>query len=225
MKRSVIVLIVFGAALLASLLWAPWTPVPLPTPTPPQVMAPAPAGGNGTPAGPAVGSAVPSTDQAQLIKPPPGVRDLKWEELMPAGWNPRQAIDRLNLKNVGDNDPRANELLAEVRAEWDRAPVVKKLAGQKVRLPGYIVGLEGDGEGVREFLLVPYFGACIHVPAPPSNQIVHVFADRSVPDALLYEAVWITGVIELEQVDTALGSAGYRIRQATVEPYGKPANR
>ena len=49
------------------------------------------------------------------------------------------------------------------------------LNGQYVKLPGYVVPLESDAGGLlSEFLLVPYYGACIHVPPPPSNQIVYV---------------------------------------------------
>ena len=168
----------------------------------------------------AIGSPVPERPKPQIVPPPPGVRDLKWSDLQPEGWNPRAAFDRLNLKNLPDNDPRANELLAEVRAEWDRAPVVKKLAGQKVRLPGYVSTLEGDRNGIREFLLVPYFGACIHVPAPPSNQVVHVLAEKPFPEKMSYGPVWVTGTLEIDQVDTALGSAGYLIRKGKVEEYG-----
>lgn len=179
-----------------------------------------PSGGAARPA-PAVGAPVPAATPAAR-RPAPGVRDLKWEEMIPPNWNPRQKIDKLNLKGMSDNDPRANELLASLRAEWDRAPVVKALAGQKVRLPGYIVSLEGDAKGVREFLLVPYFGACIHVPPPPSNQVVHVFPERRVPDGMVLMPVWVSGVIEIESVDTALGSAGYQIRKAAVEEYLVP---
>ena len=113
-------------------------------------------------------------------------------------------------------------MLAKMRAEWDRAPVVKALAGQKVRLPGYMVSLEGDAKGIREFLLVPYFGACIHVPPPPSNQIVHVFAERPVPEGMLMSPVWVSGVIGIENIDTALGSASYQMRKAAVEEYLVP---
>ena len=171
---------------------------------------------------PAVGAPVPKTAAGSSKPAPAGVRDLKWEEMMPATWNPRQALDKLNLKGMTDNDPRANETLSKLRAEWDRAPVVKTLAGKKVRLPGYMVSLEGDGKSVREFLLVPYFGACIHVPPPPSNQVVHVFSDRPVPEGLLLMPVWVTGVMELEDIDTALGSASYQMRKAAVEAYVSP---
>ena len=170
-----------------------------------------------------IGSPVPERPKPKITPPPPGVRDLTWNDLVPSTWNPRAAFDRLNIRNLPDNDPRVNDLLAEIRAEWDRAPVVKKLAGQKVRLPGYITTLEGDRNGVREFLLVPYFGACIHVPAPPSNQVVHVLPEKPVPELLSYYPVWVTGTIEIEQLETALGSAGYTIRKARVEEYGAAA--
>ena len=170
-----------------------------------------------------IGSPVPERPKPKITPPPPGVRDINWNDLVPSNWNPRAAFDRLNIRNLPDNDPRVNDLLAEIRAEWDRAPVVKKLAGQKVRIPGYITTLEGDRNGVREFLLVPYFGACIHVPAPPSNQVVHVLPDKPVPELLSYSPVWVTGTIEIDQVDTALGSAGYLIRKAKVEEYGSGA--
>ena len=57
---------------------------------------------------------------------------------------------------------------------WDNASVLKTLDGQTVKIPGYVVPLEAIQDAMREFLLVPYFGACIHSPPPPANQIVHV---------------------------------------------------
>ena len=50
--------------------------------------------------------------------------------------------------------------------------VVASLDGRRVRLSGYVVPLKHKGIRVSEFLLVPYVGACIHVPAPPWNQII-----------------------------------------------------
>jgi hypothetical protein len=155
----------------------------------------------------------------QLKPPPPGVRDLTWEDLVPKDWNPRRVLDKLGLKKLEDDDPRANEILGQIRAEWDQAPVVKDLDGQKVRLPGFVVMLEGDEKGVSEFLLVPYFGACIHVPPPPSNQLVHVFPEKTVPEKISAFPVWVTGTLTTVQADTKMGSAGYRIKGAKVEAY------
>ena len=76
---------------------------------------------------------------------------------------------------------------------------IRKLMGKSVKLPGFAVPLEGDDgfEYVKEFLLVPTFGACIHVPPPPPNQVIHVIMDKSVHFEKLLYAVWITGIIEI----------------------------
>jgi hypothetical protein len=77
--------------------------------------------------------------------------------------------------------------------------VVKALDGQQVKLPGYIVPLEVSEEGrTTEFLLVPYYGACIHVPPPPSNQIVHIFSEMGVRVEDLYQPYWIEGKMQVK---------------------------
>ncbi len=106
---------------------------------------------------------------------------------------------------------------------------VEELSGQRIRIAGYLLPLEISGARVTEFLLVPYFGACIHTPPPPPNQIIHV---KIVPTEgysikKTYEAVWVTGVISAEKTAKDLyyvdGSAeiniGYSILADQVEPY------
>jgi hypothetical protein len=46
-------------------------------------------------------------------------------------------------------------------------------------------------------LLVPTYGACIHVPPPPPNQVIHVILSESVHFEKLMYAVWITGFLEI----------------------------
>ena len=88
----------------------------------------------------------------------------------------RQTVGQYHkdVASLKDNDPRAERLAEALRKAWESAPVVAALNNRRVRLCGFLVALEGDGKAVSEFLLVPYFGACIHVPPPPSNQIVLV---------------------------------------------------
>jgi len=61
-----------------------------------------------------------------------------------------------------------------MRSKLDEAPISTKYINQKIRMPGFVVPLDAVRNGQREFLLVPYFGACIHTPPPPANQIVLV---------------------------------------------------
>ncbi len=96
------------------------------------------------------------------------------------------------------------------------------LDGQKVRMPGFVIPLEGDDKTVTELLLVPYFGACIHVPPPPPNQIVYVKFDKGAPLQGLWDVVYIVGTLRTQKVDSDLGQAGYLIEGVNVETYSEP---
>jgi hypothetical protein len=118
--------------------------------------------------------------------------------------------------------------IMEKRKEFQTA-VVKDLNGKLVRLPGYLLPLEMSGSKVIEFLLVPYVGACIHVPPPPPNQIVFVItgAEEGYISKQLYEPVWVTGIISVQSMVKDLylvdGSAdidvGYKMQAEKIEPY------
>ncbi|MCO4009309.1 DUF3299 domain-containing protein, partial [Pseudomonas aeruginosa] len=100
------------------------------------------------------------------------------------------------------------------------APVVKALDGIEAKLPGYIVPLEISEAGlVTEFLLVPYYGACIHVPPPPSNQIVYVKTAKGVQMDELYQPFWVEGTFKVENASSELAAAGYRMQASKVTPY------
>ena len=72
---------------------------------------------------------------------------------------------------------------------------------------------------VSEFLLVPYFGACIHVPPPPANQIVYVTTETSFPTTKVFKPVWVTGVIRTQAYLNEVGDAGYRMHAMNIELY------
>jgi len=125
-------------------------------------------------------------------------------------------VDRL-LAAVGERD----------RAIQQRGEQVNKaLDGKLVRMPGYALPLDFEGRGVTEFLLVPYVGACIHVPPPPPNQIVLAQLENAYVVEDLYEPVWITGRLSAQAASTELylvdGQAqvpmGYSMRVTDVEP-------
>ncbi|MTZ14124.1 DUF3299 domain-containing protein [Pseudomonas sp. JL972] len=146
-------------------------------------------------------------------------RLLQWSELIPEGAPPPPPPTPLH-----DLSQLADALAAEggpaARQQSPAAPVVEALDGIVARLPGYIVPLEMDGEGrVIEFLLVPYFGACIHVPPPPSNQIVHATSELGVRVEQLYQPYWIEGPLKVEPTSSELAEAGYQMVAQTIELY------
>ena len=152
-------------------------------------------------------------------------REIEWDDLIPADWDPQKFFADLKLDDLQDNDPRAMEVMARMREEWDRAPVVDHFSGQQVRIPGFVVPLESDGKTIREFLLVPYFGACVHVPPPPANQLIHVIPDKPIPAGMNMSPVWVNGVLNVGRVVSEMGSAGYQMRGMKVEAYKEPLPR
>lgn len=153
-----------------------------------------------------------------------GLLVLEWEDLIPSDFNPdtlfQTVAARYGIEELDDNDPRASELMAEIRQIWNHAPVVESLHDRRVRLPGLVVPLEGDGKQMSEFLLVPYYGACIHVPPPPSNQVVYVkTGTKKAQVKQMFDAVWVTGKLLTEHHPTDIGSTGYTLEAEKVEPY------
>ena len=157
--------------------------------------------------------------------PPPGaslpspVRTIGWEQLLPAGWDPYKDLKALNLDGLKDNDPKAEEALKKMRQMWDNAPINPVVLGQSVRLPGFMVPLEDLPEGSKEFLLVPYFGACVHSPPPPANQLVHVVLDKPPKRFRLMDTLWVTGALSATKTDSHMGVASYRIDAKLVAPF------
>ena len=156
------------------------------------------------------------------VAAPGDARDLEWEDLMPEGWDPLAELDALlgdDVQALSDNSVRAIDLFNAYREAVRSAPVVGELDGQQVRLPGFMVPLDFEGTEISEFLLVPYFGACIHVPPPPPNQIVYVTSHPGYPLKNIFDAVWVTGVISTQAHLNEVGDAGYTMQATIVEPF------
>ncbi len=150
---------------------------------------------------------------------------LKWTDLVPKGWDPAEEVRKhtkdQNLDLISDSDPRMLEMLKQMREVWDNAPVNPEMDGVRGRIPGYVVPLEEDKRGLREFLLVPYYGACIHSPPPPANQIIHVFLSKPIKGVASMDTVWVIGTLKSFRGDSYMGASGYRIDEAKVAPYVK----
>lgn len=153
-----------------------------------------------------------------------GFREIAWETLIPKDWDAMAPFKGLQLDKMDDNDPRAVQALWKAKKYWKSAPVDPAMEGQQIRIPGFVVSLDREGEALKEFLLVPYFGACIHVPPPPANQVIHARSAKAVKDIRSMDAVWISGVIKVDQSDTSMGAAGYSMKVVKVEPYTAPDN-
>lgn len=108
----------------------------------------------------------------------------------------------------------------------------EKLNDKQVQLSGYLLPLDMLGKKIREFLLVPFVGACIHVPPPPPNQIVHAISEKPITFTMndLFRPVTVTGLLKAKSGSQELylvdGSSdidiGYVMEAETVERYYEP---
>ena len=94
-----------------------------------------------------------------------------------------------------------------------------KLDGETVKIPGFIVPLDHIGFGVTEFMLVPFVGACIHVPPPPPNQLVYVTTEEPWDAMTLWEPVWVTGKIIVKAQTNIWAETGYQISADEIDFY------
>jgi hypothetical protein len=147
-------------------------------------------------------------------------RQISWEALVPKGWDPAKEFKALDLGKLQDSDPKAVDALEKLKELWDNAPTEPSLGGAKVRIPGFAIPLERKGKNVTEFLLVPYFGACIHSPPPPANQIVHAVSKKPQNEMKTMDAIWVSGTLSLRHASTPWGAAGYRLEVERIAPYG-----
>jgi hypothetical protein len=143
-------------------------------------------------------------------------QDTQWLELLPESER-AAAAGALAL-------PTSHNFLDEAPGQalpQSQAFVVNEaLAGRLLRMPGYVVPINLDDKGrVTEFFLVPYYGACIHMPPPPPNQVVYVVPAQPFTLKSLTTPYWVTGQMKIGSKTTRLGAAAYTVTGASPEIY------
>ena len=153
-------------------------------------------------------------------------QEIMWDALVPAGYTPADIMEKYadELAEFEDGSPGADELYSQMMEEFNNAPVNETLDQTYVKIPGFIAPLEYSGELITEFLLVPYFGACIHVPPPPVNQtvLVKTAEGQGIDPIDSFDPIWVIGMITAEGNVTVLANAGYSVENAMIEPYTGP---
>ncbi|MEL0081868.1 MAG: DUF3299 domain-containing protein [Gammaproteobacteria bacterium] len=162
-------------------------------------------------------------------------KTVEWTDLMPkddldALLNPPQSI--MDIEDGSFEDQISNQIQNSLAAASDdryqqalvSTRVVAELDGKAIRIPGFVVPLEfNDDQTVRQFFLVPYFGACIHVPPPPPNQIILVNYPKGMKQEALYDPFWISGVLTASIHQNDLATAAYVLEMAEYEAYTESA--
>lgn len=141
----------------------------------------------------------------------------------------RETQSRETLEEAGFDVDALVSKEARFRSKlvMQRTAVRTELDGRDIRIAGYLLPLEFDGINVRDFLLVPYVGACIHVPPPPPSQIIHVTNHEAFSVRGLFTPVWVVGKLSVRQSSLNVGlsdgsskfDVGYAMAAKSVEPY------
>lgn len=98
-------------------------------------------------------------------------------------------------------------------------PKLKAMDQKNVKIPGFMVPLEDSQKRVAEFLLVPSPQACIHVPAPPPNQMVHVVMEEGTETPVAYGPIWVYGQLRLQSKRSMYGESSFTLKGVRIEPY------
>ena len=162
--------------------------------------------------------------------PSPTFKTIEWNDLIPEEdlnvlMNPPGYID--DLEDTAFDDDISAQLTINVdSAANDRyqqalvsTNIIEEMNGLSVRIPGFVVPVEFDEESITEFFLVPYFGACIHSPPPPPNQIMYVHAPKGLKLDTLYDPFWISGKLSTSMVENYMAAAAYSLKMTSYEAY------
>ena len=166
-------------------------------------------------------ASAPLSTTATVVASPaaPSYREVSWDDLTPKDWDPLKQFREMNFGALSDSDPKAIAMLQRMRETWDNAPTNIAMEGQNVRIAGYLVPLDETKDGLIQFLLVPYFGACIYTPPPPSNQIIEVRPKQPSKGYRPMDTVWVSGTLRTLRSETYMGTSSYRLDALRVEPY------
>lgn len=98
--------------------------------------------------------------------------------------------------------------------------VVPDMNNQAIRIPGFIVPLSFNEKlAVTQFFLVPFFGACIHVPPPPPNQIIFVDYPKGIEMGDMYNPIWVSGTLKTKLVENDTATSAYSLKMHAYETY------
>ena len=174
-----------------------------------------------------------SSDPKTLLtkQPASAFKTLEWDDLMPADdldalQNPPNYL--YDFEDGSEEDEisgqLANAVTSAVNDRYQKALVstriIPEMNGTNIRIPGFIVPLEFDDEQtITEFFLVPYFGACIHSPPPPPNQIIYVRAPKGIQIETLYDPFWISGKLSTKLIENTMATAAYSMEMQSYEDY------
>jgi hypothetical protein len=150
---------------------------------------------------------LPEDDLAALLNPPDYLADIQ-------DGSAQDNVDALStFTDKDDTTRRFQKALESVR-------VIESFDNKSVRIPGFVVPLVSDGQQkITEFFIVPYFGACLHMPPPPPNQMIHGKVTEGFELTELTAPFWFEGVIHIKTMSNLTGTSAYTMALDNIIPY------
>lgn len=136
---------------------------------------------------------------------------IRWSDLIPNGVPYGEIIGR------GFVDNTADVWIPEFDANG--SALNTDLDGAYITIAGYMIPLEVNSKGVTDFVLVPFVGACIHVPPPPPNQLIFGASEVPWPHRKLWEPVLVSGNLQAKMLLTDLAQVGYQLETTYIEDF------
>lgn len=173
------------------------------------------------------------TSHISVKNKPVTYQEIEWDELIPktdldALLAPPEYIADIEDGSIEDQMLNNNQsaMYAEQRAEnnYERALVstniIEAMDGKHIEIPGFIVPVEFDGaQIVTSFFLVPYFGACLHMPPPPPNQIIYIEIEDGFLLEELYDPVVVSGKLSVALFEDQIATSAYSMTLDKIRMY------
>ncbi|MBU3023462.1 DUF3299 domain-containing protein [Aestuariibacter sp. A3R04] len=150
---------------------------------------------------------MPEDDLAALLDPPEYLNEVK------DGSN-QDSVSAFNDATFED------EKVERFRKALNSVKTIPIFDNKAIRIPGFVVPLQqNEAQNVTEFFIVPYFGACLHMPPPPPNQIIHVSYENGLTLESLEQPFWFEGTVKIETRQRDLGTSAYALKLDRYEVY------
>jgi hypothetical protein len=162
-----------------------------------------------------------------------GLLTAEWTDLIPEDelfllLNPPAYLNEIDDGSLEDsmskNNERPTNFIDETVSDYEKAlsstNTIAMLDGVRIRIPGFIVPLEVDEQQrVTRFFVVPYFGACIHLPPPPPNQMIYVDVAKGVKLETISDPVWVSGELTTSIIENDMATAAYVMHIEAIASY------
>ena len=158
--------------------------------------------------------------------------EIEWTELIPQH-DLESLLNPPNYDDIEDgssDDQITSQLKSSISPDtqdpYQKAlvstDVIAEMNGRDIRIPGFVVPLEfNDDEAITQFFLVPFFGACFHLPPPPPNQIILIDYPKGFDLESVYAPIWVSGTLGTTLTENEVAISAYSMQMSSFEEYSE----